>query len=101
METSRGVGGGGGGGGGGLPCIFNVICAYSTGGRVCQVAAEGGPPPRAGATAPRTCAYLPPTRLGASMPSSGRGRPASEGGGDRAAYLRLLAAYSPRGEYAK
>ena len=101
-----------GGGGGGLPCIFfNVNCAYSTGGRVCQVAAEGGPPPRAGATAPPTCAYSPPTVLAsgqvcqvatedgpppttaratrayllptrrrASMPSSGRGRPAPEAG---------------------
>ena len=35
---------------------------------------------------------LAATRRRASMPSSGRGRPASD---DRAAYLRRLAAYSP------
>eukprot|EP00964_Phaeocystis_antarctica_P143103 scaffold108593_cov38-Phaeocystis_antarctica.AAC.1 len=35
------------------------------------------------------------------MASSSRGRAAPEGGGDRARYVRLLAAYSPAGEYAK
>ena len=53
------------------------------GGRVWQVAAEGGPPPM---TARATCAYSLPTRRRASMPNSGRGRHADD---DSVRYPRL------------
>ena len=53
------------------------------GGRVWQVAAEGGPPPT---TARATCAYSLPTRLRASMPNSRRGRHADD---DSVRYPRL------------
>ena len=63
-----------------LPVPYLLLLA---GGRVWQVAAEGGPPPT---TARATCAYSLPTRLRASMPNSRRGRHADD---DSVRYPRL------------